>query len=125
MTMQESGEMYLETILILSEKSGKVRSIDVAKHMGFSKPAVSRAMSKLKEENYIVIDSNGHISLSESGRKIAERIYERHTTLTDLLIRLGVDEKTAAADACKMEHDMSDKSFAAIKQHVLSHSGKN
>ena len=118
MRLHESGEMYLETILILSQKQNMVRSIDVAEDMGFSKPAVSRAMAKLKADKYILIDSEGYIALTESGRQIAEKIYERHTILTRFLIRLGVDEETAAADACKIEHDMSDKAFDAIKNHV-------
>ena len=118
MRLHESGEMYLETILILSQKQNMVRSIDVAEDMGFSKPAVSRAMAKLKADKYILIDSEGYIALTESGRQIAEKIYERHTILTRFLIRLGVDEETAAADACKIEYDMSDKTFDAIKNHV-------
>ena len=118
MRLHESGEMYLETILILSQKQNMVRSIDVAEDMGFSKPAVSRAMAKLKADKYILIDSEGYIALTESGRQIAEKIYERHTILTRFFIRLGVDEETAAADACKIEHDMSDKTFDAIKNHV-------
>ena len=118
MRLHESGEMYLETILILSQKQNMVRSIDVAEDMGFSNPAVSRAMAKLKADKYILIDSEGYIALTESGRQIAEKIYERHTILTRFLIRLGVDEETAAADACKIEHDMSDKTFDAIKNHV-------
>ncbi len=118
MRLHESGEMYLETILILSQKQNMVRSIDVAEDMGFSKPAVSRAMAKLKADKYILIDSEGYIALTESGRQIAEKIYERHTILTRFLIRLGVDEEIAAADACKIEHDMSDKTFDAIKNHV-------
>ena len=118
MRLHESGEMYLVTILILSQKQNMVRSIDVAEDMGFSKPAVSRAMAKLKADKYILIDSEGYIALTESGRQIAEKIYERHTILTRFLIRLGVDEETAAADACKIEHDMSDKTFDAIKNHV-------
>ena len=118
MRLHESGEMYLETILILSQKQNMVRSIDVAEDMGFSKPAVSRAMAKLKADKYILSDSEGYIALTESGRQIAEKIYERHTILTRFLIRLGVDEETAAADACKIEHDMSDKTFDAIKNHV-------
>ena len=118
MRLHESGEMYLETILILSQKQNMVRSIDVAEDMGFSKPAVSRAMAKLKADKYILIDSEGYIALTESGRQIAEKIYERHTILPRFLIRLGVDEETAAADACKIEHDMSDKTFDAIKNHV-------
>ena len=118
MRLHESGEMYLETILILSQKQNMVRSIDVAEDMGFSKPAVSRAMAKLKADKYILIDSEGYIALTESGRQIAEKIYERHTILTRFLIRLGVDEEIAAAAACKIAHDMSDKTFDAIKNHV-------
>ena len=118
MRLHESGEMYLETILILSQPHNMARSIDVAEDTGFSKPAVSRAMAKLKADKYILIDSEGYIALTESGRQIAEKIYERHTILTRFLIRLGVDEETAAADACKIEHDMSDKTFDAIKNHV-------
>lgn len=118
MSIQESGEMYLETILILSGKKSVVRAIDIVEYMGFSKPSVSRALGKLKEMQYILVDDDGYITLTESGRNLAEKIYERHTLLTDLLIRLGVDEATAAADACKMEHDISDRTFAAIKAHI-------
>ena len=121
MIIQESGEMYLETILILSQKNNLVRSIDIAEYMNFSKPAVSRAMSKLKANKYILIDSDGYIAFTESGRKIAEKIYERHTMLTHFLILLGVDEETAAADACKIEHDISDKTFDAMKKHYQIH----
>ena len=119
MQLQESGEMYLETILILSRKNPTVRSIDIVDYMGFSKPSVSRAMSKLKTDSYIQMDKNGSIVLTDAGRSIAEKIYERHTMLTDFLIRLGVDEATAATDACKMEHDISDQTFLAMKQHLL------
>lgn len=118
MHLQESGEMYLETIHILSKKTGVVRSLDVAEEMGFSKPSVSRAIGLLKNGGYLVADGAGHLFLTESGKKIAEKIYERHTLLTSFLIKLGVDEKTAAEDACKIEHDISDKSFEAIKQHT-------
>lgn len=118
MAIKESGEMYLETILILSKKNNIVRSIDVAEYMNFSKPSVSRAMTILKNEKCILIDKDGHIALTEKGRTIAEKIYERHTLLSELLMRLGVDEETAAADACKIEHDISDKTFKAIKQHI-------
>lgn len=117
MQLQESGEMYLETILILSQK-GAVRSLDVAEYMGFSKPSVSRAMSLLRQGELIVMDKNGYIELTEAGRKIAEGIYERHRVLTDLLVKLGVNEKKAAEDACKIEHDISDETFEAIKEHV-------
>lgn len=118
MALQESGEMYLETILILSLKSAHVRSIDVGEYMGFSKPSVSRAMGLLKRGGYVVMDGDGYLSLTEAGREVAEKIYERHRILTEILVRLGVDEQTAAEDACKMEHDISDKSFQAIKDHV-------
>ena len=120
MRLLESGEMYLETILVLSKKTNTVRSIDIAEHMGFSKPAVSRAMAKLKADKYILMDKDGFIALTGSGREIAEKIYERHTVLTAFLVRLGVDPETAAEDACKMEHDISDTSFQAIKNRVAS-----
>lgn len=113
--MKESGEMYLETILTLSRKNGTVRSIDIAEEMGFSKPSVSRAVGKLKEGAFISVDPEGHIHLTEKGRTIAERIYERHTTLTAFFKALGVDEETAVADACRIEHYISDTSFNAIK----------
>ena len=121
MSLLESGEMYLETILVLSQKKNSVRSIDVAEEMSFSKPSVSRAMGILKKGGYIEIDSLGHITLTDSGRAAAERIYERHRILSEILIRLGVDEKTATEDACKMEHYISDTSFAAIKEHLKTH----
>ena len=118
MHLQESGEMYLETIYILSKKSSYVRSIDVGEYMGYSKPSVSRAVSILKKSGYVLMDDNGHLTLTDTGLEIAQKIYERHTTLTDFLIRLGVNEKTAAEDACKMEHDISDETFAAMKKHA-------
>lgn len=121
MSIKESGEMYLETILILSKKMNTVRAIDIVAEMGFSKPAVSRALSKLKSDKYIIVDSDGYIALTENGRMIAEKIYERHNLLSELLIRLGVDEKTAVTDACKMEHDISDETFKAIKKHIDSY----
>ena len=123
MAIQESGEMYLETILILSQEGKAVRAIDVGTTMGFSKPSVSRAMGILKKDGYITVDENGHISLTDSGRKIAEKIYARHKILTEYLIRLGVSEKTAVEDACKMEHDISDESFGAIRKHIEEHCG--
>lgn len=116
--LQESGEMYLEAILILSKEKNMVRSIDVAEYMNFSKPSVSRAMGKLKEGSYIIIDGDGYIAFTEKGRRIAEKIYDRHTTLTTFLVHLGVDPKTAAEDACKMEHDISDNTYEAIKKHA-------
>ena len=124
MALLESGEMYLETILILSRKKSAVRAIDVGEYMGFSKPSVSRAMGLLKSGGYVVVDDGGAIRLTDAGREVAERIYERHTLLTDLLMRLGVDHETAAEDACKMEHYISAVSFDAIKRHMQQHSGE-
>lgn len=124
MHLQESGEMYLETIYILSQKSGSVRSIDVGDYMGFSKPSVSRAVGILKKGGYVVMDKDGSLTLTDSGLKVAEKIYERHTLLTDFLIRLGVSKETAAEDACKMEHDISDETFGAMKRHVEKYSNE-
>lgn len=118
MKLLESGEMYLENILTLSKTKPTVRSIDVAEQMQFSKPSVSRAMNKLKDEEYILIAKDGSITLTEKGQSIAEKIYERHTLLTRFLCLLGVDEKTAAIDACKMEHDISDETFKMIKKYI-------
>lgn len=116
--MQESGEMYLESIYVLTKKSAHVRSIDVCEYMGYSKPSISRAMGLLKASDHIHIDSDGYITLTESGKAVAERIYERHTLLSKLLVRLGVSAETAAEDACKMEHILSDETFGAIKRHL-------
>ncbi len=110
--------MYLETILILSQKSPYVRSIDVGEYMGFSKPSVSHAMGLLRSGGYVNMDENGYLTLTEAGAELAGKIYERHRVLTRILTLLGVDEKVAAEDACKMEHDISDVSFAALKHHV-------
>lgn len=118
MHIQESGEMYLETIHVLYKKNGAVRSIDVGEYMGYSKPSVSRAMGILKSAGYIEVDKHGYITLTESGLEVANRMYERHTLLTSLLISLGVDEETAADDACKIEHHISEASFEAIKKFV-------
>ena len=118
MTLQESGEMYLETILILSRQKNAVRAIDVGEYMGYSKPSVSRAMGLLKSGGYIAVDGSGYIALTDSGKAIAEKIYERHTLLTHFICKLGVDEKIAMRDACKIEHDLSDETFEAIKKHV-------
>ena len=122
MHIQESGEMYLETIYILSEKTGAVRSIDVGEYMGYSKPSVSRAVGILKKGGYLLMDKDGYLTLTESGLAVAKKIYERHTLLTDFLIRLGVNEKTAVEDACKIEHDISDETFDALKKHAKTHS---
>ena len=118
MVLQESGEMYLETILVLSQKSKFVRAIDVGEEMGFSRPSVSRDVHLLSEGGFINIDPDGGLTLTDAGREVAEKIYERHTVLSQWLISLGVDEETATDDACKIEHDISDKSFAAIKKHI-------
>lgn len=124
MHLQESGEMYLETIYILSQKSSSVRSIDVGDYIGFSKPSVSRAVGILKKGGYVVMDKDGYLSLTDSGLEVAKKIYERHTTLTDFLVRLGVDKNTAVEDACKMEHDISDETFEALKRHANKYSDK-
>lgn len=121
MRLQESGEMYLESIYVLSKKLSGVRSIDISEYMGYSKPSVSRAVSLLKNGGYIVMDEENFITLTGSGLEIARKIYERHTLLSDLLIRLGVSEETAAQDACRMEHTISDESFEAIRRHVEMH----
>lgn len=118
MALYESGEMYLETIYILSQRSSAVRSIDVGEYMGFSKPSVSRAVGLLKKDGLITTDKSGYITLTKEGETLAKRIYERHTVLTGLFINLGVDEKTAVEDACKIEHYLSDKTFDAIKAHM-------
>ena len=124
MRMQESGEMYLETILILSQKKQYVRSIDVCEYMGYSKPSISRAVSLLRNNGYVDMDDRGYLSLTESGRDIAEKIYERHQVLSKVLIGLGVDEESAAVDACRIEHVISDRTFTAIKEHVEKAEGK-
>ena len=118
MALQESGEMYLETILILSQRGKAVRSIDVAEEMGFSKPSVSRAVGILKSGGYIEVDDGGHLTLTGEGLRVAQRTYERHRVLTEVFVRLGVNEKTAAEDACRIEHVISDETFRAIKKSV-------
>ncbi|HIX93022.1 MAG TPA: metal-dependent transcriptional regulator [Firmicutes bacterium] len=118
MHLLESGEMYLETIYILSNENRSVRSIDICEYMGYSKPSVSRAVGLLKNGGYITVDPEGYIKLTDEGESIAVKIYERHTILTDLLVRIGVSRETAAADACKIEHDISDESFEAIKRLI-------
>lgn len=121
MQLKESGEMYLETIHILNKKSGFVRSIDVCEYMGYSKPSVSRAVGLLKEGGYLTVSKNGALKLTELGQEIAEKTYERHIVLTELFEKLGVNRETATADACKIEHVISDETFSALKKH-LEHS---
>ena len=118
MQLQESGEMYLETILILSEKNPHVRSIDVVEYMGFSKPSVSRAIGLLKSGGYVSVDGDGYLTLTELGAEVAHKMYDRHRILTGLLVSLGVSEDIAAADACRIEHHISDESFDAIKRYL-------
>ena len=115
MSVHESGEMYLEAILVLSQRKGFVRSVDVGEYLGYSKPSVSRAVGILRQGGYIHVAEDGGITLTESGQAVAEKIYERHRLLTSFLVKLGVDEKTAAEDACKIEHDISDETSQAIK----------
>ena len=121
MALQESGEMYLETILILSRQKENVRSIDISEHMGYSKPSVSRAVGLLKEGGLITVEKEGYIHLTDKGLSLAEKILERHTILTDLLIRLGVSRETASNDACRIEHVISDETFEVIRNHMLLH----
>lgn len=124
MHLQESGEMYLETIHILSQKSNCVRSIDVGEYMGFSKPSVSRAVGLLKKGGYVVSDADGYLSLTDAGKEVAEKMYERHTLLTEFLVSIGVSREVAAEDACKMEHYMSDETFEAMKRHAAKENNK-
>lgn len=116
--IQESAENYLETILYLAQKKGQVRSIDIAVELGFSKPSVSYAMKQFRENGYILVDDLGYITLTASGREVAERVYERHQLLTQYLMSIGVSEKTARTDACRMEHALSQESFEKIKLHA-------
>ena len=118
MQIHESGEDYLETILILSKRNDFVRSIDIVRELSYSKPSVSVAMKNLRENGYIEMADNGHITLTEKGLQVASKIYERHVFLSDWLVRLGVDPRTAVEDACRMEHVISAESFAALKKHV-------
>ena len=124
MSMHESAEMYLETIYTLSLNSTSVRSIDVAEALNYSRPSVSRAVGLLKKDGYLLMDEEGFLTLTEEGRALAERIYERHTVLTAALEALGVDKETAADDACKIEHDISDSTFDAIKAHMKTYMPK-
>ena len=116
MHLQESGEMYLETVYILTQKSDSVRSIDICEYMGYSKPSVSRAIGLLKSGGYITVDEKGYIKLTDEGTSVALKMFERHTMLSNFLIKIGVDEKTASEDACKIEHHISEESFNAIKK---------
>ncbi|HIT58582.1 MAG TPA: metal-dependent transcriptional regulator [Candidatus Faeciplasma pullistercoris] len=124
MNLQESGQMYLETIYVLSKKGDGVRSLDVASQMNYSKPSVSRAIGILRKSGYLTVDESGYLHLTPAGESVASKIYERHTLLTELFIRLGVDPDIAASDACKLEHGISDESFEAIKRHVRRYEGK-
>ena len=124
MSLKESGEMYLETIYILYKAKSSVRSIDVAGYMNFSRASVSRGMSLLKKQNFILMDKDGYITLTEKGIKAAEKIYESHTVISKMLKHLGVDEETATKDACRIEHVISDKTFEAIKEHAKKYTNK-
>ena len=117
MSLKESGEMYLETIYILTNSQNAVRSVDVAEYMNFTKPSVSRGVGLLKEQGYIVVDNDGYLTLTEEGTALGKRIYERHTVLTELLKAIGVDDETAAADACRIEYVISEKTFDSIKKY--------
>ena len=121
MELHESGEDYLEAILVLEQKNGTVRAIDVARHLSYSKPSVSRAVGLLRTNGFLTVDDAGLLQLTETGRSVAESVYERHRLLVDWLVRLGVSETTAAEDACKLEHAISDESFDAIKRHIAEH----
>lgn len=116
--MRESGEMYLETILILTNQQNSVRSIDIAEYMNYSKPSISRAVNTLKKDGYIIIDEHGNIALTKNGRDLAEKIYERHLVLSEVFEMLGVDPQVAVEDACKVEHVISDETFEAFKNHI-------
>lgn len=118
MPLQESGEMYLETVLVLSKQKGNVRAIDVGEYMGYSKPSVSRAVGLLKSGGYLMVKEDGSLILTDSGREIAEKIYERHTILTNFFVSLGVTRDVASDDACRIEHHISDETFTAIKKHI-------
>lgn len=121
MALLESGEMYLETILVLASRGKTVRAIDISEYMDFSKPSVSRALGRLREEGYVTVSETGAITFTDTGRAVAEKIYARHTLLTELLEKLGVNPDTAREDACRIEHDISDETFEALKNHVKLH----
>ena len=119
MALHESGQMYLEAIYVLLQKNTNIRAIDVGAYLGYSKPSVSRALGILKNDGFIIVDGDGYITLSDAGKSFSEQLYERHTVLTKMLVSLGVDEETATEDACRIEHVISDKSFAAVKKYFL------
>ena len=121
MALYESGQMYLEAIYVLLQEKDKIRSIDVGAYLGYTKPSVSRAIGLLKRGEYISVDGDGYITLNQKGKEVAEQLYERHTVLTGVLMSLGVDEATATEDACRIEHVISDQSFAAVKKHYLKY----
>jgi len=121
MALHESGQMYLEAIYVLLQQNEKIRSIDVGAYLGYTKPSVSRAVGLLKKSGHITVDGDGYIKMTPKGEQFSEQLYERHTVLTNMLMALGIDEKTAAEDACRIEHVISDKSFAAVKQHYLTY----
>ena len=121
MALHESGQMYLEAIYVLSQKNDKIRSVDVGTYLGYSRPSVSRAVGLLKKADYITVDADGYIKMTAKGVEFAKNLYERHTVLTNMLMALGIDEETATEDACRIEHVISDKSFAAVKKHYLDY----
>ena len=123
MPLHESGQMYLEAIYVLLQKSERVRAIDVGAYLGYSKPSVSRAVGLLKKSAHITVDTDGYITLTAKGEAFAEQLYERHTVLSNMLMALGVDEETATEDACRIEHVISERSFAAVKAHYLHYKG--
>lgn len=123
MALHESGQMYLESIYVLSQKSNRIRAIDIGAYLGYTKPSVSRALGILRRGGYISVDAEGNISLCDSGREVAEQLYERHTVLSRMLMALGVDEATATEDACRIEHVISDASFSAVKKHFFENKG--
>ena len=125
MALQESGEMYLETIYVLSQEHPNVRAVDIGEELGYSRPSVSRAMHVLKDEGLVKTDDYGFVKLTEAGNVLAKRIYERHTVLTQVLLDLGVEEKIASEDACRLEHYISDETFDAIKAHVAKYGSKS
>ena len=125
MALQESGEMYLETIYVLSQEHPNVRAVDIGEELGYSRPSVSRAMHVLKDEGLVKTDDYGFVKLTEAGNVLAKRIYERHTVLTQVLLDLGVEEKIASEDACRLEHYISDETFDAIKAHVAQYGSKS